>query len=175
MEIINRKYEEISKYKNKNSLFNKIWEMEGNAVGQIGELFIRSLFQYNNLPMDHDKDKTIHDEYDILSRGKKIEIKTAREGLKTKTFQFNGINPDYNHDYIILIGISSDEFYYHILDGHAVKYDHKSRKKFIMFNDQPRQLVPMNPNNHVNFKLTLTAKDLKKSEELEKQLIQLFQ
>ena len=121
MEIINRKYEEISKYKNKNSLFNKIWEMEGKAVGQMGELFIRSLFQYNNLPMDHDKDKTIHDEYDILSRGKKIEIKTAREGLKTKTFQFNGINPDYNHDYIILIGISSDEFYYHILAGHAVK------------------------------------------------------
>lgn len=167
LEIIKEKYQELQKYKQK-GIFNKINGFEGNAIGQIGEKFIKELFLKLKLPLDNDNDKEIiHDEFDLLSKGKKIEIKTARKGLKNDTFQFNGINPKYNYDYIIFIGITYNDIYYYIIDKKQdYKYDHKKRKDFIKINDKFRQLVQMNPGNAVNLKLTLNLKELKDSRNL---------
>lgn len=66
---------------------------------------MKAIFIKENIAMDN-KQKVIHDEYDILSNGIKIEIKTARKGLKNNSLQFNGINPAYNNDYIIVIGLN---------------------------------------------------------------------
>lgn len=109
--------------------------------------------------MDDLGKEVVHDEYDLISNGKKIEIKTARKGLKNDSFQFNGINPIYNHDYIFLIGLATDKIYYKILDGKS-KYDHTQRKHYLTVNNKQKQLVAMNPGNSVNYKLTLRLKDL---------------
>lgn len=163
LNVIDDKYYELGLDKiDENQQFWKIIKFEGNAIGQIGEEFIKALFRENSIRMDEDRG-IIHDEYDILSNGKKIEIKTARKGIKSKTFQFNGINPHYNYDFIILIGLTYDNVYYNIINGKST-YDHRKRKHFLNVNGKERQLVQMNPGNSVNYKLTLNLKDLKSIE-----------
>lgn len=157
--IIENKYRELNFDSLEQGRFCKIRYFEGNAIGQIGENFVKQLFRENAFPLDEDKG-VVHDEYDILSKGKKIEIKTARKGLKNNTFQFNGINPSYNHDLIILLGLTADNAYYKILDGKAT-YDHQKRKYFLKVDSVLKQLVAMNPGNSVNYKLTLSLKVLK--------------
>lgn len=166
LEIIEEKYQELQKYEH-NGIFSKIKGFEGNAIGQVGEKFIKELFLKLNLPLDNIHKEIIHDEFDLLSNGKKIEIKTARKGLRNDRFQFNGINPKYNYDYIILIGITYDDVCYYIIDKKQdYKYDHKERKEYIKIGDKFKQLVQMNPGNAVNLKLTLNLKELKNSEKL---------
>ncbi len=132
---------------------------EGNAIGQIGESFVKRVFHENNIPIKDENKEIIHDEYDIISNGKKIEIKTARKGMKNNTFQFNGINPIYNHNYIILIGLTTDKIYYKIISGKSY-YDHKKKSQYLDVNGKLKKLVAMNPGNSVNYKLTLNLRDL---------------
>ena len=123
---------------------------EGNAIGQIGEKFIKEVFKALKLPLNELSQEIIHDKYDLLSNGKKVEIKTARKGLNNDTFQFNGINPKYNYDYIILLGITTQNVYYYIVDKRRdYTYNHSLRKEFIKINDKDKQLVAMNPDNQV--------------------------
>lgn len=174
LEIIEEKHKELEVFKQE-GIFSKIKDFEGNAIGQIGEKFMKALFIALNLPLDSENKDIIHDEFDLLSNGKKIEIKTARKGLKNNTFQFNGINPKYNYDYIILLGITYDDLYYYIIDKKQdYQYDHKSRKDFIKINDKYKQLVSMNPGNAVNLKLTLNLKELKNYQNLSDELMALF-
>lgn len=170
--IIEEKYEELRLGEQETGLLYKIKYFEGNAIGQIGESFIKQLFLQNNLPLDDNRDN-VHDEYDILSAGAKIEIKTARKGSKKKTFQFNGINPSYNHDYIVLLGLTVDKAYYRIISGRST-YNHKKRKYYIKVGSKDKQLVAMNPGNAVNYKLTLTLTDLLPLDSLNQDLISLF-
>lgn len=108
--------------------------------------------------------EVIHDEFDIcLEDGTKIEIKTARLGLKSNTFQFNGINPNYNCDFIICIGLSAQAAFFKIIGGEKI-YNHKTRKFYLNVDNKQRQIVAMNPHNQANFKLTLNLKDLEKIE-----------
>lgn len=161
LELIEQKYSEVQK-KQKNGIFEKILHFEGNAIGQIGEKFVKEVFRALNLPLDELSSETIRDEFDLLSRGKKIEIKTVRNGLNNNTFQFNGINPKYNYDYIILLGITTESAHYYIIDKKQdYFYNHTLRKEFIRINDKDKQLVMMNPGNQVNLKLTLNLKELK--------------
>lgn len=100
-----------------------------------------------------------------MSNGIKIEIKTARKGLNNDTFQFNGINPIYNYDFIILIGITESSIFYRIIDRKSsIKYIHSERVYKFCFNAdgkiKNKQLVKMNPDNTVNYKLTLSIKEL---------------
>lgn len=157
--IIEEKYAELNSQQNISDRFIKVRTFEGNAIGQIGETFVKKVFQSYGIPIQDLGKDVVHDEYDIISNGKKIEIKTARKGIKNDTFQFNGINPIYNHDYIILIGLTTEKIYYKIVNGHSL-YDHKTRKHYLTINNKQRQLVSMNPGNSVNFKLTLKTKDL---------------
>lgn len=168
-EIIDKKYEELNYDKrNKNNIFWKITEFEANAIGQIGEKFVKETFRKFNLKFDETK-KNFHDEYDIkLQDGTKIEIKTARKGKKNDTFQFNGINPNYTPDFIIFIGILENNLLYRILNKKdKIEYRHKGRKWMVDLGATEKQLVKMNPDNQVNYKLTLNKKELKDISDLE--------
>ena len=89
-----------------------------------------------------------------------FEVKTARKGRTNDTFQFNGINPNYNYDYLVCIGITEDELFYRIFLKSSIKYAHKERKHFVEQDNFKMQLVKMNPNNLVNLKLTIHKKNL---------------
>ncbi len=142
--------------------------------GKLAKKLVKTIFQRLNLPVD-DHRETIHDEFDLLSNGRKIEIKTARKGLKRNSFQFNGINPRYQYDLLILIGISPQSVGHRILQKSDIHYAHgRGRNYFAQIGENEKQLVKMNPNNEVNFKLTLHLKELENIEnfadELKKQL-----
>jgi hypothetical protein len=158
-EIIERKYLEVKFGKNPNAKFAKITDLEGNAVGQIGEEYAKFLVSQFFEIID---DGVIHDEYDIQTKnGVFFEVKTARKGSKNSTFQFNGINPNYNYNYLLCIGICEDVVVFRIFEKKDISYHHKDRKFYIKQGDFEKQLVSMNPNNQVNFKLTLNLRDLK--------------
>ncbi len=78
--LIERKYEEI-KEKQQSGMFEKIFAFEGNAIGQIGEAFVKEVFKALGLPLDCNKE-VIHDECDLHCAGKKIEVKTARNSQR---------------------------------------------------------------------------------------------
>ena len=171
---IDNKYIELGLDKvDENCKFWKIRNFEGNAIGQIGEEFVKKIFEVYNLPNENKK-AIIHDEYDILSNGKKIEIKTARKGIKNHTFQFNGINPIYNYDMVILIGITYSGVFYTIISDRII-YEHNKRKYYINFGGRKKQLVSMNPGNTVNYKLTLSLKDLKPIDTFVEEISELLQ
>ncbi|WP_299546774.1 restriction endonuclease [uncultured Helicobacter sp.] len=175
LKLIEQKYKEVQK-KQKSGIFEKILHFEGNAIGQIGEKFVKEVFKALNLPLDELSQETIHDEFDLLSNGKKVEIKTARKGLNNNTFQFNGINPKYNYDYIILLGITTQSVHYYIVDRRQdYYYNHTLRKEYIKVNGKDKQLVMMNPGNQVNLKLTLNLKELKHIASFANELMNIFQ
>ena len=161
--IIDKKYEELNYDKrNKNNIFWKITEFEANAIGQIGEGFVKEVFRKFNVKFDDTK-KHIHDEYDILlDDGTKIEIKTARKG-KRDIFQFNAINPKYNFDYIICVAILEDDLLYRIIGKNKIQYVHKERRWFVDLEEtnEKRKLVSMNVDSQEIFKLVLNKKYLK--------------
>ncbi len=171
-EIIDKKYKELSYDKrDKSNIFWKITEFEANAIGQIGEEFVKEIFRKFNLKFDETK-KNFHDEYDIkLQDGTKIEIKTARKGKNNDTFQFNGINPNYTPDFIIFIGILENNVLYRILNKKdKIEYKHEGRKWMVDLETTEKQLVKMNPGNQVNYKLTLNKKELKNISDLEDEI-----
>ena len=158
--IIDTKYKELELYKMNNGLFSKIRYFEANAIGQIGEQFVKQIFKLCKIPIVSQIDRTIHDEYDILLKsGAKVEVKTARLG-KHNTYQFNGLNPLYNYNYIILIGISTIDVKYLIIEG-KVLYNHKRKKPYLVILGKEKNLVSMNPGDDKNLKLTLNDKVLK--------------
>ncbi|MBW0594694.1 hypothetical protein HUN03_00288 [Mycoplasmopsis anatis] len=98
-----------------------------------------------------------HNEYDIImENGIRFEIKTARIG-RNNSFQFNGINPNYNYDYLICIGICSDKAVYKIFNKSSIIYVHdkNNRGYYMKEADINKKLSSMNPSNNVNLKLTL--------------------
>lgn len=173
LKLIEQKYKEVQS--KQSGIFEKILHFEGNAMGQIGEKFIKEVFKALNLPLDKLSQEIIHDEFDLLSNGKKVEIKTARKGLNNNTFQFSGINPKYNYDYIILLGITTQSVHYYIVDKKRdYEYIHDRKREFIKINEKYKQLVAMNPGNQVNFKLTLNLEELKPIRSLCDDLVKIF-
>ncbi len=157
IEIIERKHNELNLGKDYSQKFSKIRDFEGNAIGQIGEEYIKLIVAEIT---EIEDDGVIHNEYDVLTKsGKYIEVKTARKGRTNNTFQFNGINPRYNYDYMICIGVCEDKLLYRIFLKSEIQYIHKERNHFIIQGEYRRQLVQMNPDNHVNLKLTINLND----------------
>ena len=158
IEIIERKHNELNLGKDYSQKFSKIRDFEGNAIGQIGEEYMK-LVVSNISPVQNDA--TIHNEYDILTEsGKYLEVKTARKGRTNNTFQFNGINPRYNYDYLVCLAVCEDRLLYRIFLKSEMTYIHKERNHFIIQGEYRRQLVKMNPENQVNLKLTISMSDL---------------
>lgn len=171
-EIIEEKFNELQQYK-RAGIFEKIENFEGNAIGQIGEKFVKEIFKNCDIEMKN-FGEIVHDEFDIcLIDDTKIEIKTARKGLKNSTFQFNGINPNYNAKYIVCIGLCIDKAYFKILSGDKI-YNHTTRKFYVKVGETHKQLVAMNPGNQANFKLTLNLKDLEPIENFAEKISEIF-
>ncbi|MGL2697172.1 type II restriction endonuclease [Helicobacter pylori] len=59
---------------------------------------------------------------------------------------------------------------YRIFKKDEIHYIHKERKYFMKQNEFKKQLVPMNPYNQVNDKLTLNIKELEETTNLIKEL-----
>jgi hypothetical protein len=172
-EIIERKYYETKLGKNPDAKFSKIGDLEGNAVGQIGEEYAKFIVKQYVEIID---DGVIHDEYDIKTLNEVLfEVKTARKGSKNNTFQFNGINPNYNYNYLLCIGICEDAVLFRIFEKRNISYHHKDRKFYMKQESFEKQLVSMNPNNQVNFKLTLKLNELFNISELPNQLQTILQ
>ena len=158
LEIIERKHFELNLGKDYSAKFSKIKDFEANAIGQIGEEFVRKIIAKYTEIID---DGVIHNEYDIKTKyGLLFEIKTARKGRTNNTFQFNGINPNYNYDFLICLGLCEDSVHFKIFNKQNVKYIHKERKFYMEQENFKKQLVQMNPQNQVNYKLTLNILDL---------------
>ncbi|WP_154453146.1 restriction endonuclease [Helicobacter pylori] len=153
LKMIEKKHEELNLGQDYNAIFSKIRDFEANAIDGVIN------------------DGIIHDEYDIMTKsGVSFEVKTARKGRANNTFQFNGINPRYNYDFLICLGVCEDKLLYRIFKKDEINYIHKERKYFMKQNEFKKQLVPMNPDNQVNYKLTLNIKELKEITNLIKEL-----
>ena len=163
-ELIETKHKELNLGKDYTAQFSKIRDFEGNAVGQIGEDFFKHILSKRTKIID---DGIIHTEYDVKTEsGIYFEIKTARKGTTNNTFQFNGINPKYNYNYLICIGICEDKALFKMFGKDEIQYVHKERKHFVIQGDFKKQLVMMNPNNENNLKLTCSLKELYSIEQL---------
>jgi len=172
LKIIERKYEELKLGRDYRSKFSKIRDFEANAIGQIGEEFAKAIVCEFTKIID---DGIIHNEYDIQTEsGIFFEVKTARKGRENNAFQFNGINPNYNYDYLLCIGICEDSIHFRIFEKREVSYVHKERKFYIKQGDFSKQLVQMNPQNQVNYKLTLNLRELFDIELLSEQLVSIL-
>jgi len=163
---IDSKYEEVQGTIDTSKKFYKIYQLEGNAVGQIGEAFLKKVIA-GITTLDTDITEIIHDEYDIRTKsGVTFEVKTARYG-RNCSFQFNGINPSYNVDYIICLGICEDTAVYRIITKREeVVYVHNKRGHYVINPDFSKKLVQMNPGNDVNYKLTLSLEQMYSIENL---------
>lgn len=172
--IIKRKHEELGLGKDYNHIFSKIKDFEANAIGQIGEEYARKICRHVT-DIEQNNDDTVHNEFDISTKsGIKIEVKTARLGKKC-TFQFNGIEPRRNYDYILCIGICLDKVVHRIFSHDNIKYNHPTRRYFITQKGGfKKQLVKMNPDNLVSYKLTTTPKQMFEIEELPLELSKIF-
>ncbi len=158
IEIIEKKHRELNLGKDYNNKFSKIRDFEGNAIGQIGEEYIKSIVSEITEIVD---DGVIHTEYDIKTKsGKYLEVKTARKGRTNNTFQFNGINPRYNYDYMLCLAVCEDKLLYRIFFKSDIHYIHNERNYYIVHGKYKRQLVKMNPGNDVNYKITINLNDL---------------
>ncbi|MDR0927254.1 MAG: restriction endonuclease [Ignavibacteria bacterium] len=172
-EIIERKHQELNLGRDYNLKFSKIRDFEGNAIGQIGEEFAKAIISEFIEIID---DGVIHNEYDVKTQsGILFEVKTARKGRSNNSFQFNGINPRYNYDYLLCIGICEDAIVFRIFEKKDVSYHHKDRKFYIKQDEFEKQLVQMNPDNQVNYKLTLNIKDFHNISLLSNQLQTILQ
>ena len=148
--IVEDKYYQLNLDKPNEDKFSKIKFFEANAVGAIGEEFIKTVMsRFGSVK----NDGTIHDEYDIqMDNNIKLEVKTARKG-NNDTFQFNGINPAYNYDYLICIGVCPNKILYRIFRKNNIQYIHnKDDRGYRMiqknFNKEiNKKLVSMNPGN----------------------------
>ncbi|MDZ5335792.1 type II restriction endonuclease [Helicobacter pylori] len=60
--------------------------------------------------------------------------------------------------------------FYRVFKKDEINYIHKERKYLMKQNEFKKQLVPMNPDNQVNDKLTLNLKELKEIANLIKEL-----
>lgn len=165
--IIEKKYVESGFEKENNEKFSKIKPFEANAIGGIGEEFIKEILSKLTKILD---EGTIHNEYDVCTEsGVRFEIKTARKGKTNNTFQFNGINPQYNYNYLICIGICFDKIVYRIFEKNNISYKHEKENRGYVIeqkkdeynnNSINKKLVSMNPGNQVNFKLTLNISEM---------------
>lgn len=133
-----KKHEELNLGKDYSQIFSKIRDFEGNAIGQIGEEYVKLIISEIT---EIEEDGIIHNEYDVLTKsGIYFEVKTARKGRTNNTFQFNGINPRYNYDYLICLGICEDKVLYRIFLKSEIQYIHKERKHFIVQGDYKKTI-----------------------------------
>jgi len=155
--LIDIKYDEIKSNEGK---FAKIKNLQSNYVGQIGEEYVKQILHHIS---NYEWQPTLHGEYDILLKsGIKIEVKTATKGCKVDSFQFNSINPSYNFDFLVCVGICDDKVMFRIFKKSEIKtIDTDGIISYYIEQDNLRKKISaMNPGNEVSHKLTLSTKQL---------------
>ncbi|GAA9168110.1 hypothetical protein HpHA187_13470 [Helicobacter pylori] len=65
LKMIEKKHEELNLGQDYNAIFSKIRDFEANAIGQIGEEFLKSVLNAIDGVIN---DGIIHDEYDIMQK-----------------------------------------------------------------------------------------------------------
>ncbi len=65
LKIIEKKHKELNLGQDYNAIFSKIRDFEANAIGQIGEEFLKSVLNAIDAVIN---DGIIHDEYDIMTK-----------------------------------------------------------------------------------------------------------
>lgn len=112
------------------SIFEPIWELEIDERGAMGESIVASVLTESGCDVDYEPNKTGHGkDYDLISNGIKIEIKTACMGKNKPTFQHENINKNSHWDGIILFDIAPNKVYL-ICETHGeVPWDDLHRRK----------------------------------------------
>lgn len=91
LKIIEKKHKELNLGQDYNAIFSKIRDFEANAIGQIGEEFLKSVLNAIDGVIN---DGIIHDEYDIMTKsGVSFEVKTAQKGRTNNTFSVQWYKP----------------------------------------------------------------------------------
>ena len=76
-------------------------------------------------------------------------------------YQLSYLNQFYNCDLIIRVGISENDIYYNVFSHSDISYIHNRRKHIVNINGKIISLVPMNPKNTVNYKITISLNNMK--------------
>lgn len=114
----------------KNSILELLNNLKIDSSGKVGELFIEYICNKYNIPNIYIQDINSKDgTYDIIIKGKKIEIKTAKIG-KNKTFQHENLRIS-GYDYLLFIDICPNYYYITIVEKFNVK------NKSIVFGIKP--------------------------------------
>ena len=118
--IINEEYhKEASKSKWNNTKYKHINDLKCNNTGIVGELFINKVCKLCDIENNYDgyKNKNYKDgTYDIKIKDKRVEIKLARQGNHSNTFQHESLRnyksankENIGCDYYMFIDVSYDE------------------------------------------------------------------
>ena len=99
-----------------------IRKLSADAIGYEGERLLFNLCQKHNIEVEWDGNKNISKKgdnrpYDILIRGRKVEVKTARMGERG-TFQHETLSNDNSPDFWIFIDISPHDTYITVIPSY---------------------------------------------------------
>ncbi|MBH0286360.1 type II restriction endonuclease [Helicobacter pylori] len=84
LKIIEKKHKELNLGQDYNAIFSKIRDFEANAIGQIGEEFLKSVL---NAIDEVINDGIIHDEYDIMTKAVyPLKLKQRKKAEPTTLF-----------------------------------------------------------------------------------------
>ena len=106
-----------------------IRKLSADAIGSGGEALLFNLCKKYGIDVEWDGNKNISKKgssdrpYDMLIRGRKVEVKTARMG-EYSTFQHENLSNDNSPDFWIFIDISPHETYFTVIDSYNLKSKH---------------------------------------------------
>ena len=106
-----------------------IRKLSADAIGSGGEALLFNLCKKHGIDVEWDGNKNISKKgssdrpYDMLIRGRKVEVKTARMG-EYSTFQHENLSNDNSPDFWIFIDISPHETYFTVIDSYNLKSKH---------------------------------------------------
>ena len=104
------------------SLLRDIKNLSADAIGYVGEQLLFNLCKNHGVDVEWDGNKNISKKgdnrpYDILIRGRKVEVKTARMGERG-TFQHETLSNDNSPDFWIFIDISPHDTYITVIPSY---------------------------------------------------------
>lgn len=98
----------------KDSPLGSLDKLKSDCSGKVGELLIAELCKNGDIPYSYKCDINSTDgTYDIIIKGKKVEIKTAKLG-KQKGFQHESLRSD-GYDYLLFLDVCPTYYYITIM------------------------------------------------------------
>jgi len=94
------------------SVFEDVDSLKNDYSGKAGELFASRLCKHFGIDYSYNEDEVGQDDgtYDIVIKGKKIEVKTARVGNNDINWQHESLR-DYGSDFFMFIDLDPEGFY----------------------------------------------------------------